>query len=79
MNSSSLTTKGQVTIPIEIRRELGLHTGDKIGFIIEDRHVVLYRKESNIEAAFGICHPKTSADLKTIEEAINKRGAHASS
>lgn len=75
--SSSLTVKGQVTIPAEIRKQLGLHTGDKIGFAIEDHHVVLYRKENNIEAAFGICHPKKSASLKTIEKAIQKRGGHA--
>lgn len=79
MQSSSLTVKGQVTIPAEIRKQLGLHPGDKIGFVIEDDHVVLYRKESNIEAAFGLCHPTTSADLQTIDEAIRKRGGHAGS
>lgn len=79
MQTSSLTIKGQVTIPAKIRKRLGLHPGDKIGFTIEDDHVVLYRKESNIEAAFGICHPKTSADLKTIDETIRNKGGHASS
>lgn len=77
MNSSALTIKGQVTIPADIRKQLGLHPGDKIGFLIEDDHVVLFRKESNIEAAFGICHPKTSASLKEIDEVIRKRGGNA--
>ncbi len=77
MNSSALTVKGQVTIPAVIRKKLGLHPGDKIGFLIEDNHVVLYRKESNIEAAFGICHPKTSVSLKDMEEVIRKRGGNA--
>ena len=77
MNSSALTIKGQVTIPIDIRKQLGLHPGDKVGFLIEDDHVVLFRKESNIEAAFGICHPKTSASLKDIEDAVRKGGSNA--
>jgi len=77
MHSSALTIKGQVTIPADIRKQLGLQPGDKVGFLVEDDHVVLYRKESNIEAAFGICHPKTSASLKDIEDAVRKRGGNA--
>lgn len=77
MHSSSMTIKGQITIPADIRKQLDLHPGDKIGFIIENSHVVLFRKETNIEAAFGICHPKSSASLKDMEDAINKRGGNA--
>ena len=79
MNSSALTIKGQITIPADIRKQLGLHPGDKIGFLVEDDHVVLFRKESNIEASFGIYHPKASASLEDIEEAVRKRGGNASS
>jgi antitoxin PrlF len=32
MPSTILTTKGQVTIPIEVRREMGLNTGDRLEF-----------------------------------------------
>lgn len=32
MNISTLTTKCQATIPSDVRKELGLHAGDKIGF-----------------------------------------------
>jgi AbrB family looped-hinge helix DNA binding protein len=74
MHSSAMTTKGQVTIPGDIRKKLGLQPGDKIGFYIEDDHVVLFRKDNDIEAAFGICHPKTSASLKDMDNAIRKRG-----
>lgn len=74
MNHSALTSKGQVTIPAEIRKALQLHTGDKIGFILDDGHVILFKKIDNIEAAFGICKPKHSASLKNIEKAISTRG-----
>jgi AbrB family looped-hinge helix DNA binding protein len=33
---STITSKGQVTIPAEIRRRLGLRQGDKLSFVIED-------------------------------------------
>jgi AbrB family looped-hinge helix DNA binding protein len=29
---SRITSKGQVTVPVEIRRKLGLHRGDKVEF-----------------------------------------------
>lgn len=79
MHSSALTVKGQVTIPADIRNRLGLQPGDKIGFAIENDHVILFRKETNIEAAFGICRPKTSASLQDIEKSIRKRGGNAGS
>jgi antitoxin PrlF len=79
MRASSLTTKGQITIPSDIRKQLGLNPGDKVGFLVEDDHVILFRKDNNIEAAFGLCHPTTSASLQDIEEAIRKRGGDAGS
>jgi antitoxin PrlF len=33
MASAALTSKGQITIPIEVREELGLKTGDRIEFV----------------------------------------------
>lgn len=34
MRITTLTTKYQATIPAEVRKELDLHSGDKIGFEI---------------------------------------------
>jgi antitoxin PrlF len=33
---STITSKGQVTIPAEVRRHLGVTQGDKLSFVIED-------------------------------------------
>ena len=33
---STITSKGQVTIPAEVRRRLGVGEHDKIAFVIED-------------------------------------------
>ena len=36
MPIATLTSKGQTTIPKDVRRHLGLKTGDKIRFVLED-------------------------------------------
>jgi len=40
---STLTTKGQVTIPKKIRESLHLHTGDKIEFFITENGGAIIR------------------------------------
>lgn len=39
--SSSISSKGQVTVPQEIRKRLGVRPGDRIDFVVEgDRTVI---------------------------------------
>lgn len=33
---STVSSKGQVTIPAEVRKHLGINEGDKVSFVIED-------------------------------------------
>jgi AbrB family looped-hinge helix DNA binding protein len=39
--SSTISSKGQVTVPIEVRHRLGLKTGDRVAFVYEDGRTVL--------------------------------------
>jgi antitoxin PrlF len=41
MASSRLSSKGQVTIPQEVREDLGLRPGDRVDFVKEDGKTVL--------------------------------------
>ena len=41
MNLARITAKGQITIPIEIRKSLGVKEGDKVVFIREDNRIML--------------------------------------
>lgn len=36
MNTSTLSSKGQITLPIEVRERLGLKQGDRVEFIFEE-------------------------------------------
>ena len=48
MELAKVTSKGQVTIPVEIRRKLGIKNGDKVLFIEESGKV--YMMNSSIDA-----------------------------
>jgi AbrB family looped-hinge helix DNA binding protein len=41
LDVARLSVKGQVTIPVEIRRHLGLKGGDKVAFMEKDDNIVL--------------------------------------
>jgi AbrB family looped-hinge helix DNA binding protein len=41
---STITDKGQVTIPAEVRRLLGVEGGDKLAFVIADSGAVQIRR-----------------------------------
>ena len=73
MQTSTLTTKGQVTIPADVRRRLGLHPGDRVAFIVAGDEVRLVRREHRVEAAFGICKAKASVTDEEMEQAIRSR------
>jgi antitoxin PrlF len=34
--TATMTSKGQITVPIEVRRRLGLRQGDRVAFDVED-------------------------------------------
>ena len=74
MSSSSVTTKGQVTIPAELREKLGIRPGDRVGFVEKNGRVEIERRENRISAAFGIVKAKKGVSLKQMEDAI-VRGA----
>ncbi len=56
--TSTLSSKGQVTIPVEVRRYLGIKEGDKLSFVIEDGGTVRietprYRNIAALKGAAG--------------------------
>jgi antitoxin PrlF len=39
--SSKISSKGQVTIPLEIRQRLGLRAGDRVEFVTENGRTII--------------------------------------
>ena len=56
---ATLTSKGQTTIPKEIRDRLGMKTGDKMSFtLMPDGVVILRVKKKSISELGGLLHKK---------------------
>ena len=67
MASAALTSKGQVTIPIEVRQKLGLKPGDRARFIEgENGEFILKPKNRSIMDLYGA--GKWDGRPVTIEE-----------
>jgi antitoxin PrlF len=62
-----LTAKGQVTIPVEVRRYLGLEPNDKVAFVIEDGDVRVRRHGSVVERTAGILRRAGQPGLTAAE------------
>jgi len=57
---STMTSKGQLTVPQEIRKRLGLEVGDRVEFVVEEGRTVIRpaRGEANpFERLIGIAPP----------------------
>lgn len=77
MAVSTITSKGQTTIPGEIRRHLKLKPGDRLEFVVEpDGKVVLVPATVDIVELKGMLAPAPRrVSLEEMERAIRKRGA----
>lgn len=75
MQTSSVSQKGQVTIPASVRKQLGIGTGDAVAFETEGDRVYLKAVPSSIEASFGLVKARRSATLEEMDDAVRKRGA----
>lgn len=70
---TSLTQKGQVTIPVEIRSRLGLKPKDKVVFELEGEVVKLRPAVSRVAAGYGAVTPRRQPeDWRKVREAIEE-------
>jgi len=77
MAMAKVTSKGQITIPIEVRTELNLKPGDQILFAKDPagRYVLFPRNGSvkRLKGMFGKFH--RTVTIEEMNEAIAERGA----
>lgn len=68
-----VTSKGQVTVPQEVRHRLGVRAGGRLRFIMEDDRIVLQRPNESIDDLVGILgKPPRRLTLEQIAEAAPK-------
>ena len=75
--TTTITQRGQVTLPAEVQRLLGLRPRDKVTFAIDQGQVRLVPARFTLESAAGSVEPPTrTEDLeRIIHEAKEERAA----
>ncbi|MFN8478769.1 MAG: AbrB/MazE/SpoVT family DNA-binding domain-containing protein [Kouleothrix sp.] len=81
--TTTLTRKGQLTVPATIRALFGLQQGDRVDFFAEGEQIILRRAESAVAKTAGIV-PATRAVLSAtqlreeVEDAIAEEAVRRS-
>jgi AbrB family looped-hinge helix DNA binding protein len=76
MPTATMTTKGQVTIPKEIREHLKVDTGDRLSFVVqEDGSVIVQPITRDVRELSGLLRrpEQRSISLREMDEGITRR------
>jgi antitoxin PrlF len=76
MPTATMTTKGQVTIPKEIREHLKIDTGDRLSFVVqEDGSVIVQPITRDVRELGGLLRrpEQRSISLREMDEGIARR------
>lgn len=71
---STITSKGQITLPKKIRKKLNLHAGNKVEFIIDSKGTVkMIPIKASIKDLKGMLpKPNKPVSLEDMQSAIEK-------
>ena len=69
-DTSTVTTKGQVTIPAKLRKALGLSPGRRVMFHLENGRITVEPVRDDITAAFGMLKSQRGVSVDEMNEAI---------
>ncbi|MHB8362167.1 MAG: AbrB/MazE/SpoVT family DNA-binding domain-containing protein [Patescibacteria group bacterium] len=70
--TTSVTQKGQTTIPIQIRKKLGINMNSKIVFEIKENNEVLIRPTKNFFELKGSIKSKKPFNIEAMDNAIKR-------
>jgi antitoxin PrlF len=76
MPSAKLTSKGQITIPKEVRKALGLQTGDRLAFRLQDDGTVRVEAETvDLLSLRGSVRTKVKGvSIEAMKDAVRRAG-----
>ena len=72
MSEARMTSKGQITLPKDIRDRLGLKQGDRVRFIVEDDgRVRLLPAKRDVSELFGILpRPRRALSIEEMDDFV---------
>ncbi|QLG96491.1 AbrB/MazE/SpoVT family DNA-binding domain-containing protein [Pseudomonas yamanorum] len=77
MATATLTSKGQITIPVQVRAALGLDTGDRVEFVeMEDGKFAIIAASHSVQDLKGLIRkPAKAVSIEDMNQAIATQGA----
>jgi AbrB family looped-hinge helix DNA binding protein len=74
MSEARMTSKGQITVPKDVRMKLNLKPGDRVRFVIEaDGRVRLWPAKRDISELVGVLpKPRRALSIEEMDEAIGR-------
>lgn len=76
MELGTLTSKGQTTIPVGIRRHFKLNDGDKLQFFVEGDHIVMIPAKGSVTDLKGIlAMPAKPVSIEDMNAAVRTEAA----
>lgn len=76
MSETTLTSKGQMTLPKATREHFGLKAGDRLGVVVEEGRIVLIPLTLHVDDLCTILPAaKRRASVKEIRESVRTRAA----
>lgn len=74
--TSTVTRKGQVTIPKRIREDMDLHLGDRVLFLVRDDEIVLKPVRGSILDLQGSVEPRNKPeDFDRVRATVKRERA----
>ena len=77
MATATLTSKGQITIPMKVRRKLGLDAGDRVEFVeLAPGEFALKAATEDVRSLKGMIRRRGSpVSIDAMNAAVKRRGA----
>jgi len=77
VSKATVTSKGQITIPADVRAKLGIVAGDRVEFVqISDREFVIKPSVEDVRSLKGILKkPRKAVSIDEMRMAIRKRAS----
>ena len=76
MTTATLTTKGQVTIPSDVRQRMGIESGDRIEFVEIEGGFAIKPAIDDVRSLKGLLRkPSRPVGIEDMNATIRARGA----
>ena len=76
MSTATLTSKGRVTIPADVRQKLGIGPGDRIEFVEVEGGFVIQPAIDDVRSLKGLLRkPAKPVSIEDMNATIRSRGA----